>query len=100
MAISRFGVAVCARALRSPIELRNGAATAAPPRPRRKILRFMGLVMFGFPRFSRSRADSQTEGICLGDVSEQIEHGLATLRELGLELIHGAGVVRVRRAYR
>src|SRR5688572_13431224 len=92
----RFGAAAaCAFAERCPMELRNGAATQAPPRPRRKILRFMWLVMFGFPRFSRSLADSQTEGICLGEVGEQLQHRIAVLAHLDVQLLDEARVVRV-----
>src|SRR6478736_8334851 len=51
----RFGAA-CARAERSKRELKKGAATTAPPRPRKKIRRFNGRI--GAPRSGFEQVES------------------------------------------
>src|SRR5688500_7596997 len=88
----------CALAARSASELRKGAATIAPPRPRRKVLRLRGkLRCFFMVCSSRSFAGPYSEGIRLAELGEQVEDAVAALRELGVELIDHALVVAVRR---
>src|SRR5690606_3514902 len=85
--------APCARAARSATEWRNGAATAAPPRPRRNSLRFMYFFMV---RISLSVSNgAQTEGICLGKVGKDVEDVVVGAGQLLRGGVDCAGVLRV-----
>src|SRR3569832_2701077 len=94
--ISRLGASTvmpCALASRSRIEGRTGAATAAPPRPRRRIRRLNVLFMVVFPIVPES---TKTEGVGLRVVGHHRRHRVTRAGLVGAQLVDDAGVVLVR----
>src|SRR3954454_2013024 len=92
-----LGLAAAPFALRSQTELRNGAATTAPPTPRRNILRCILVFMFWAPRrLSGSCTDAHAERVRLGEVGEDVHDGVGPPADAGGDLIRDALILRIR----
>src|SRR5450631_2940202 len=95
--MNALGLAAAPFALRSQTELRNGAATTAPPTPRRNTLRCILVVMFWAPRrLSGSCTDAHAERVHLGEVGEDVDDGVRTSADAGSDLIRYALILWIR----
>src|SRR5580704_2987063 len=91
------GGAAWPRALRCQTELRNGAATTAPPTPRRNTLRCMLVLMCWAPRRrSGSCADPRIERVRLGEVGEDVEDGVVARANVGGDRVRDTLILRIR----
>src|SRR6185437_2904405 len=91
------GAAAWPFALRCQTELRNGAATASPPRPRRNTLRCIFVLMFWSPRrTSGSCSDARVERVRLGEVGEDVDDRVAARADVGGDRIGDTLILRVR----
>src|SRR5665213_3436714 len=91
------GAAAWPFAWRCQTELRNGAATTAPPTPRRNTLRCIVVLMFWAPgRLSGSCADPRIERVRLGEVGEDVEDGVVARANVGGDRVRDTLILRIR----